>query len=209
VKIALISWIFAASIDAHRLDEYLQGTIISVEKNRFEAQMTLTPGVAIFPALLASIDTDGDGTISEKEQRAYAQQVLDDLSLQIDGQHLTLHVLTLKFSTVEEMRDGRGEIQLEFSADLPAGGRNRKVVLENRHRSQIAAYQVNALVPRDPDIRITGQDRNYVQSIYQMTYQQAGVSTPWSSAAWLVGIPALLFARLAFRWRRYSRVWRF
>ncbi len=34
---------------AHRLDEYLQGTIISVEKNRVDFQMTLTPGVAVFP----------------------------------------------------------------------------------------------------------------------------------------------------------------
>ncbi len=32
-------------VSAHRLDEYLQGTIISVEKNRLQAQMTLTPGV--------------------------------------------------------------------------------------------------------------------------------------------------------------------
>jgi hypothetical protein len=31
---------------AHRLDGYLQGGIISVEKGRIEAQMTLTPGVA-------------------------------------------------------------------------------------------------------------------------------------------------------------------
>ena len=206
MKTALIAALFAALTHAHRLDEYLQGTIISIEKNRIEAQMTLTPGVAIFPALLASIDTDGDGTISEKEQRAYAQQVLADLSLQIDGQPLTPHLLALKFSTVEEMRDGRGEIQLEFSADLPAGGGHRKVVLENHHLSGIAAYQVNALVPRDPDIRITGQDRNYVQSIYQMTYQQAGVSTLWSSAAWLVAIPVLLFARLAFLWRRSRKV---
>jgi hypothetical protein len=205
MKTALIAAIFAASINAHRLDEYLQGTIISVEKNSLHAQMTLTPGVAIFPALLASIDTDGDGTISEKEQHAYAQQVLNDLSLQIDGEHLTPHLLALKFSSVEEMRDGRGEIQIEWGADLPAGGRNRKVVLENRHRSQIAAYQVNALVPRDPDIRITGQDRNYVQSKYQMTYQQAGVSTPWSSAAWLIAIPVLLFVRLAFLWRRFPQ----
>ena len=205
MKTALIAAIFAASMHAHRLDEYLQGTIISVEKNRLEAQMTLTPGVAIFPALLASIDTDGDGAISDKEQRAYAQQVLNDVSVQIDGEHLTPRLLALKFSTVDEMRDGRGEIQLEFSADLPAGGRERTVVLENHHLSGIAAYQVNVLVPRDPDLRITGQDRNYVQSIYQMTYQQAGVSTLWSSAAWLGAIPLLLLARLAFVWRRLRK----
>jgi hypothetical protein len=48
---------------AHRLDEYLQGTIISVEKARVQVQMTLTPGVAIFPFLIPNIDTDRNGVI--------------------------------------------------------------------------------------------------------------------------------------------------
>ena len=33
---------------AHRLDEYLQATTISVEKDRVQAQIRLTPGVAVF-----------------------------------------------------------------------------------------------------------------------------------------------------------------
>ena len=57
---------------AHRLDEYLQGTIISIEKDRVDAQMTLTPGVAVFPTLIADIDPNSDGVISGIEQRAYA-----------------------------------------------------------------------------------------------------------------------------------------
>ena len=50
---------------AHRLDEYLQATILSIEKNRLQAQMTLTPGVAVYPIVLAAIDTDADGVLSE------------------------------------------------------------------------------------------------------------------------------------------------
>ena len=61
---------------AHRLDEYLQGTILSIGKTQVQGQMTLTPGVAVFPFLIADIDSDGDGAISETEQRAYAERVL-------------------------------------------------------------------------------------------------------------------------------------
>jgi hypothetical protein len=64
---------------AHRLDEYLQGAIISVEKNRVDVQITLTPGVAVFPLLLADIDTDGNGVISAVEQHAYVVRILRDL----------------------------------------------------------------------------------------------------------------------------------
>jgi hypothetical protein len=205
---AAIVFLAQESASAHRLDEYLQGSLISVEKNRLQVQMTLTPGVAVFPLLIRSIDTDADGVISDNEQRAYAQQVLHDLSLIIDGERRTPQLLSVRFSTVDEMKEGRGEIQLGFIADLPRGGRARKVVFENHHQRQIAAYQVNCLVPRDPDIRIAAQKRNYSQSVYQLEYEQEGVrSDPsylaiWSSLAWLGAVPLLLLTRLFFLLRR-------
>jgi hypothetical protein len=197
---------------AHRLDEYLQGTIISVEKDRVQAQMTLTPGVAVFPFLIAVIDADRDGVISEAEQRAYARRVLGDLSLGIDGYRLTPQLLSMRFPTMAEMKEGRGEIELEFSADLPRGGRSRKLTFENHHQSGIAAYQVNCLVPHDPDIRIVAQDRNYLQSFYQLEYEQTGArSNPvsfalWSSpVGWLGVFVLLVLTRLLLHWRQ--RVW--
>lgn len=172
---------------AHRLDEYLQGTIISVEKNRVEAQITLTPGVAVFPVLIADIDTDGDGVISAVEQQAYAERILRDLSLKIDGQLLAPRLLSMEYPAIEEMKDGRGEIRIEFEANLPHGGANRKLILENRHEGRIAAYQVNCLVPRDPDIRILAQRRNYSQSFYELDFVQAGVGSNSLSFAWTPG----------------------
>lgn len=61
---------------AHRLDEYLQATILSVEKDRIQAFMRLVPGVAVSSAVLAIIDTNGDGVISDSERHAYAERVL-------------------------------------------------------------------------------------------------------------------------------------
>jgi hypothetical protein len=159
---------------AHRLDEYLQGTLISLEKKRVEAQITLTPGVSLLPILLKYIDTDGNGVISTIEQHAYADRILRDLSLKIDGQPLTPKLLSVEFPEVAEMKDGRGEIRIEFDAPLPDGGPNRKLIFENHHQSPFAAYQVNCLVPRDPDIRILAQNRNYSQSFYELDFVQAG-----------------------------------
>jgi hypothetical protein len=160
---------------AHRLDEYLQATTISVEKDRVQAQIRLTPGVAVFRKVLASIDTDADGVISEAEQRAYAERVLRDLWLTIDGYRLQLRLVSWKFAKTEVMREGRGDIELEFNADVPSGGPNRRLIFKNRHQRRIAAYLVNCLVPRDPDIRVTAQNRNHWQSFYQLDYVQAGV----------------------------------
>jgi hypothetical protein len=198
---------------AHRLDEYLQATTISVEKDRVQAQIRLTPGVAVFAIVLASIDTDADGVISEAEQQAYAQRVLRDLSLTIDGERARLRLMSTKFPRTEEMKEGRGEIQLEFDADVPYSGPNRRLIFENHHQNGIAAYLVNCLVPRDPDIRVIGQNRNYEQSFYRLDYAQAGARWGplsfawWSGGRGWIGIVALfLFARLAWVLRQRVEV---
>jgi hypothetical protein len=190
---------------AHRLDEYLQGAILSVEKNRLEAQMTLTPGVAVFPILIAAIDIDADGAISETEQHAYALTVLRDLSITIDGHRVIPRLLSERFPAVDEMREGRGEIQLDFDADLPGGGANRKLILENHHQSRLSAYQVNCLVPRDPGIRILAQNRNYSQSFYELDFAEEGGPSSSLAPVWLQGmgkplgtITLLLFVWVAF-----------
>jgi hypothetical protein len=194
---------------AHRLDEYLQATTISLEKDLVQAQIRLTPGVAVFAKVLSNIDTDADGVISEAEQRAYAERVLGDLSLTIDGDRLRLGLVSMKFAKIEDMKEGVGEIQLEFAADVSSGGPNRRLIFENKHQSRIAAYLVNCLVPSDPDIRITAQDRNYQQSFYQVDYVQgdgrAGrqSSAWWSSSwGWTAAAALFLFAAFTFVWRR-------
>ncbi|HZT39778.1 MAG TPA: hypothetical protein VFA28_17930 [Bryobacteraceae bacterium] len=198
--------------DGRRLDEYLQGAIISVEKSRVQAQMTLTPGVAVLPIVIEGIDADADGVISEAEQRAYAARVLRDVSLSVDRRPLKLQVRSVRFPRMEEMKDGRGEIEIKFEADLPAGGPDRRLAFENHHYSRIAAYQVNCLVPRDPDIRIVAQTRNYEQSMYELEYVQANASpgplrlTWWSGGrGWLGTAALILLARLAFVWGQRAR----
>jgi hypothetical protein len=197
---------------AHRLDEYLQATTIAVEKDRVRAQIRLVPGVAVFPVVLAGIDGDADGLISAAERHAYAERVRRDLSLTIDGARVPLRLVSSKASEVQEMKDGRGEIQLEVDANVPPGGHYRRLVFENHHENRIAAYLVNCLVPRDPDLRVTAQNRNYDQSFYQLEYVDTGDRSgppslgPWSAAGgWLGAAALVLFARLALAWRRRAR----
>jgi hypothetical protein len=189
-----------AAAHAHRLDEYLQATLISVEKNRIQAEIRLTPGIAVIPVVLASIDTNGDGVIVETEQRAYAERVLRELSLKLDGEPLRLRLMSAKFPPVSELKEGHGEIQIELAANFytnPARtGSSRRLVFENRHLSGISAYLVNCLVPHDPDLQVVAQNRNYLQSFYQLEYTQAGVSS--HPLLWLGAGAFLLAMRVAW-----------
>jgi hypothetical protein len=160
---------------AHRLDEYLQATTIAVATDRVTLEISLTPGVAAFPSVLAAMDTNGDGLLSDVERRAYADRVLRDLSLSIDGDRLVLHLMSAKFASVVEMKEGRGDIVIDVDALSPPSAGERRLAFENRHLRAMSVYLVNALASRDPDIRLAHQSRNYEQSTYEMHYLQAGV----------------------------------
>jgi hypothetical protein len=190
---------------AHRLDEYLQATLIAVEKDRVEFEVRLAPGVAVLPLVLAGIDTNGDGVISESEQRVYGEQVLRDITVMVDGARLRPTMVSRTFPAIGDMKEGLGEIRFEFRADLPHNGPHRKLTFENHHQSRIAAYLVNCLVPGDPDIRIGTQNRNESQSRYELDYLQAGVASSWGSWAWLGAAALVLLTRLAvLPWRARS-----
>jgi hypothetical protein len=187
---------------AHRLDEYLQATMISLEKDRVQAVMRLTPGVAVSSFVLRGIDSNDDGVISPAERQAYAERVLRDLSFSMNGHILKTRLISVEFPGAEEMRKGLGEIQIEFSVDLPHSGPYRRLVFANHHQTGIAAYLVNSLVPRDRDIKIVGQNRNEQQSLYQLDYVQAGdfsntVFPGWQHERPWLGVGLLLLMRLA------------
>jgi hypothetical protein len=177
VAAAAILLMLGAGVFAHRLHEYLQAIILSVEKDHVQASMRLIPGVAVASNVLASIDTDGDGTISEAEQRIYAERVLRDLSITVDGKRASPALVSQKFPSIDEIKAGLGEIQIEFTVELARGGPERRIVLENHHRNEISVYLMNCLVPRDPDIRIVAQNRNENQSFYQLDFAQVGNSS--------------------------------
>lgn len=193
---------------AHRLDEYLQAATIAVERGRVQVQVSLAPGVAVFPIVSADLDRDADGVVSRAEQQQYAERVVGDLVLSVDGRRLPLRLLSSTFATTEALREGRGEIRLTLEADVPRGGPERRLTFENHHHRGIGAYLVNALAPRDADIRIGTQNRDYAQSFYRLDYSDAAASNlpspvPWSPPwKWLGGAAVALIAGLTLLGRR-------
>ncbi|HEY0201657.1 MAG TPA: hypothetical protein VGC24_08190, partial [Burkholderiaceae bacterium] len=161
---------WAMPVVAHRLDEYLQATMVDVEKDHVTLQMRLTPSVEVADAVLAEIDTDGDGVLSEAEQQAYAKRVLGDLSFEADGRPLPLQPVSSAYPPAETMRQGLGDIALTFRAELSNGDGAHQLMLVQRHQHERTVYLVNALLPQDPTIQVVGQQRSADQSSYRLDY---------------------------------------
>lgn len=164
--IALLSISMAEPASAHRLDEYLQQTTIDLQKDHIVLRLRLTPGVAVAPRVLAEI----------QDQGAYAARLAGDLVLAMDGAALRPRLVSSVFPAGDDLMKGAGEIVFTFEADMPASGSSHRLTFESHEDSDIAVYLVNCLMPRDPDIRIVGQERSADQSVYRLDFALDGVS---------------------------------
>jgi hypothetical protein len=156
---------------AHRLDEYLQATLVAIESENIRLQINLTPGVAVAEQVLALIDRDHDGAISKDEAAAYAELLKRDLKLRLDRRELELKLIASEFPAPAELRAGWGIIHMEFSAAsgaLALGA--HRLTLENRHLTAASVYLINAVQPRSGTIHITSQTRNENQSAGEIQF---------------------------------------
>jgi HupE / UreJ protein len=196
---------FGPTASAHRIDEYLQATLLSLETNRVEGSMRLIPGMSVSSSVIAAIDANGDGFFSEGEQAAYAHRVLENLSITIDGKSLQPKLVSWSFPQPAQVQEGLGEIHIEYIADLPQGGPDRSLILTNRPLSGTSVYLVNVAVPHDRNIRIVTQKRNEQQSFYELDYQQINAAhavsrRPWSGlTVWLSGLQFSTLFHLGIR----------
>lgn len=163
--------VFPAVVSAHRLDEYLQATMVSIEPDAIRLQINLTPGVAVADQVLALIDRNHDGAISETEEVAYAESLKSDLVVKLDQRKIELHLDASSFPSPAELRSGEGIIRLDFSA--PAGpftAGSHGVTFENRHLPKRSVYLVNAALPRYGSVQIIRQERNDDQSVGEIEF---------------------------------------
>jgi hypothetical protein len=148
---------------AHRLDEYLQATRVSLALDRLVLKLDLTPSVEVAPVIFARINSSGSGRISVVEGRAYANQVLKEIVVEVDGRKQAFELVSSEFPSLAKMSAGLGTIRIEARAPWALGPGSHALFYRNNHRPDSAVYLVNALVPDTPKIAITAQHRDSVQ----------------------------------------------
>ncbi len=179
---------------AHRIDEYLQATLFSLEPGQVLGSMRLVPGVLVAPTVIAGIDSNADGVLSAAEEQAYAQRVVADLAISMDGRSVVPRVLSYTFPSPADMREGLGEIHIEYAIALPRDSSANVLQVTNHHLSRTSVYLMNVTVPDNARFRIVAQKRNEQQSSYELDFQQATVLVPGSHLrlagfeAWLSGV---------------------
>jgi hypothetical protein len=185
---------------AHRVDEYLQATRLSIDIERVDLEIDLTAGIAMASEIFAWIDTNRDGEISSAEGEAYARQVLADVVLKVDGRPVAVKLVETSFPRFGDMSLGVGTIRLRATAKIPAAsGGGHQVSFLNTHRTEKSVYLVNALVPANPRIQLGEQRRDRAQLGMRLDYKviadEVSTQTLMLFAAFILA--ASLFVRAA------------
>ena len=168
----------AKEASAHPLDEYVQNTYIDPAPDRTTLELNLTPGVLVAPEMIALIDTDGDTEISETEGKAYANDVLRYISLEVDDEPQPLTLASSQFPTPLDIRAGLGTIRLQVAAEGPADTPGEhQLYYRNDHQPVNSKYLVNAF-KKSSEVEIAQQDRERLQHAIRVDY----VVTPEASA---------------------------
>ena len=171
----------AGGAAGHRLDEYLQATLIGVTRDGIDVEMQLTPGVQMLPVLMAVLDRDRDGRISPEEERAYVRQVAREVELRVDGVKAPLSLVESRFPAVEAMREGLGTIRMK----LRTASTGHDLRFENRHLPQVSVYLVNCLAAPSDGLVVGRQKRDEAQRSIEFQYSFGAAAAPGPRAPWI------------------------
>lgn len=164
----------APPLSAHRLDEYLQASRVSLGRTSVVLEVDLTPGVSLAGEIVALIDRDRDETISPAEAKSYAERVLADIDVELDGQAIDMTLIHVETSSIDETLHGMGTIQVRGEADvvpLSMWRRQRQLHVRNNHRPRSSVYLVNAMIPGDDSITVVAQTRDETQRDAHIDYR--------------------------------------
>ena len=203
---AFVALVFPRVAAGHRLDEYLQATRISIARDSVALGIDLTPGVEVGPLIAGLMNSDRDGRISAAEGQAYANQLMRDLVLELEGRRQLLFLTRSQFPSIEEMRSGTGTIRIEARASVPAGVPGpHSLTYTNNHRPDGSVYLVNALVPSSRAVEITGQHRDNLQRGIRVTFNVTSAPAASGFLPWLLIVGMAFSAWIMYGYSRTSR----
>lgn len=164
--------IVATPAGAHPLDEYIQATYVTVSPGTATVELKLSPGVLVVPSVLTRLDPDGDQQIADTDARAYADDLLRQVTLRVDGTALPLTINDLQVPTYQLTQAGYGTLVVRALAALPAAadGSSHELTVRNANTADNPRFQINAFVSDHTAVTLGPQQRDSEQRQLEVTF---------------------------------------
>jgi len=200
---AVVAVLAGSSLSAHRRDEYLQAARLTIDPDRIEIALDLTPGIAVAGDVLARIDANADESISPGEAHEYLASVVGAIDLEVDGTRLMVKVSDSELPDVGAVRNGEGTLRIRAVAVMPRLGEGvHRLRFRNSHRPDIGAYLVNPLIPASDRVTLGTLRRDVHQRELTIEYSLRADAKTRARDGLLAGFLVALIGASSLVWRR-------
>lgn len=183
---------------AHRLDEVLLTSQVSIEPTRIVIDVYVTPGVLVARQFLENLDPLGDG-VNDTDLDAFAAALLRRFTLWSDGVQLKPMVVAADAAPTADLLEGTGAVHVSVEAGSDGAAGQHFVEIANLYEPGVSIYLANAMLPPSDRVAIHAQTRDERQQRLRVDYSVA------PRAIWPFGILAATLALAAAAyWRRRS-----
>jgi hypothetical protein len=182
-------------LSAHRFDELLQAARVSIEADRVDVELDVTPGVSTADSFIRALDTSGDGVVSQREAWGGATTLVHALDVRVDGRPLHAELITVDTPDVASLRSGEGTMVVRAQAKVStlAAGPHR-IVFRNGNDMPGSVFMANVLVPSD---RLAVNAQTHTADQRELTVDVSVVAWPARSPLWTWPALILLTATLS------------
>ena len=159
---ALLAALPPGTAPAHPIDEVVQGAYLTLALGEVRLELDVTPGAEVVSLVLPLLDPDGDGAVSDAEARAYAEGVLADSTLTLDGEPAAWSLSAVGVPELGLLAGGAGVVRIDATAPRPEREGARTLAYENLHEPAKSLWMANVFLRPGEGwtYRVTGQERD-------------------------------------------------
>ena len=167
--VALALACLAGAVDAHPVDEVVQGAYLLFAPGTVRLELDITPGPEVAAPLVSDLDANGNHAFSAAEKRAYALRVLRLCSLEIDGKAVDWTFDQIGVPAFERLAGEAATIQLFATATFRDGADRKVVRFRNGYRPARGPTTANVFAKADRTIRYVFDDQRRSEDGHDFT----------------------------------------
>lgn len=169
-------WLLLALIPtwagAHPVDEVVQGAYLTLLPGQLRLEVDITAGSAVVREIIKSLDTDADRNITTEEARAYAQRVLDQSTLALDGVATKWTLENVRVPAYRNLELGSDTIRIYAATERPERRGAHSLSFDNRYQPAKGRWTANVFLQPGAGwhYQVTGQQRGDEGRQFAATY---------------------------------------
>jgi hypothetical protein len=136
----------AGAATSHPVDELIQGAYLTLAPGEVRLDLDLTPGAEVLPLVSPALDPDADGSVTEAEARAYAEDVLGDSKLLLNEEAVAWTLVGVTVPDPTLLAAGSGVIRIEATAARPDREGIHVLTYETHHEPAKSLWMANVFL---------------------------------------------------------------